>query len=159
MKRFIKIKSGLILLCVVTLFSACLKKDLPAYPSWDGISIDKVYAEYRYNSDQLYNGQPIVAYQTLTVSQTIDQPNSTINLTVTVPAASATGFTAAERLKVVQNKLWLYLDVSTAATVKPVGDTPKLGDPTDGTKPLKYEVTAANGSSKIWTLNIVSFIK
>ena len=145
---------------VALLFSACLKKDLPDYPLWDGSAITKVYVEYRYSdSTRTMYGQPVVAYQGLGVTNKIDTPSHTINLTITVPAASGSSFTTAVWNNVVQTKLWMYFDVSTAATVKPVGSTPKPGDPTDLTQPQQYEVTAANGSKTVWTIKVVSFIK
>jgi len=156
MKRKIKYISTCILLFVVTLTTSCLKKGLEDYPLFDSNEITLVNAEYRFNSTDIRNGQPVVAYQPLTVTQTVDQANSTINVQITVPAASGQ-FTAAEKAKVVQNKLWFYMNISTAASISPTGGTPTLGDPTDATKPLKYVVTAANGANRVWTINITSF--
>lgn len=156
MKRKIKYISTVIALLVVALTSSCLKKNLEDYPLFDANEITLVNAEYRFNGSQTMNGQPVVAYQKLNVTQTIDNNTSTINVTVTVPAANGQ-FTATEKAKVNQNKLWLYMNISTAATIAPIGDTPKLGDPTDATKPLKYLVTAANGTTRAWTINVNSF--
>lgn len=158
MKRQIKTYINSILLILVTLFSACLKKDLPEYPSFDGTNIDNVYLEYRYNTSMLYNGQPVVGYQRLTVTKTVDEANNKINLTVTVPAASGT-FTSAERDKVVLTNLWMYFDISTAATVSPAGGSPKLGDPANMALPQQYTVTAANGKVRMWTITITNFTK
>lgn len=158
MKRQIKSAVFLGLLCIVTLFSSCLKKDLPAYPLWDGTNIDNVYLEYRYNGALNYNGSPIVEYKRLTVAKTVVDATSTINLVVTVPDANGS-FTAAERDKVTQNGLIMYFDVSTAASVAPVSGSPKLGELTNLAVPQKYEVTAANGTKKTWTITVTSFIK
>lgn len=146
------------LLFLLTLFSSCLKKDLPDYPLWDNNYIDNVYVEYRYNGPQTYNGQPVVEYKRLNVTKQVDTANNAIKLQITVPAASGT-FTAEEKGKVSQNHLWVYMDISTAATIRAVDGTPALGDPTDLTKPQTYEVTAANGQKRKWTLTVTSFVK
>ncbi|RQO66111.1 hypothetical protein DBR43_28170 [Pedobacter sp. KBW06] len=156
MKRKNKYISTLLMLLVVSLTTSCLKKNLDDYPLFDAAEITLVNAEYRFNGSQMMNGQPVVAYQKLNLSQTVDNNTSTINVTVAVPAANGQ-FTAVEKAKVSQNKLWFYMNISTAATIAPIGDTPKLGDPTDATKPLKYTVTAANGTTRTWTINVSSF--
>lgn len=157
MKRKIKYISVSILLLMVTLTTSCLKKGLENYDLFDTNEITLVNAEYRFNGAvDVRNGQPVVVYQPLTVTQTIDQGNSTINVTIKVPAANGQ-FTTVEKAKVVQSKLWFYLNISTAATISPTGGTPALGDPTDATKALKYVVTAANGASRVWTINVTSF--
>ncbi|SMC97913.1 DUF5018-related domain-containing protein [Pedobacter nyackensis] len=157
MKRKIKYISTLVMLLMVALASSCLKKGLEDYPLFDTNEITLVGAEYRFNGTVIKNGQPVVAYQPLTVTQTIDKPTSTINVVITVPAANGQ-FTTAEKAKVVQTNLWFFMNISTAATISPTGGTPALGFPTDATKPLKYTVTAANGASRVWTINVTSFI-
>ena len=136
------------------MFTSCLKKDLPDYPRWDKSEIDNVYVEHRYESGQIYNGKPVVAYQRLTVaSKTVDAATNTISITLAVPAANGS-FTDAERAKVSINKLWVYFDISTAATMKGTNGTPAPGDPANASKSLTYTVTAANGQQKNWTLNL-----
>ncbi|MGM9478304.1 DUF5018-related domain-containing protein [Pedobacter sp. GSP4] len=156
MKRKLELAIACIVLLLGTGLSSCIKKDLPEFASFDANEITLVNAEYRFNGSATMNGQPIVAYQKLNVTQTVDKANATINLAISVPAASGQ-FTAAEKAKVAQSNLWFYLNISTAATVSPTGGTPALGDPTDATKALKYVVTAANGTSRVWTINITSF--
>lgn len=144
------------MLASLALFSSCLKKDLKDYPLFDANEITLVNAEHRFNGTGTMNGEPIVAYQKLTINQTIDKTNSTINVAIAVPAANGQ-FTTAEKARVQQNKLWFYLNISTAASISPTGGTPALGDPTDATKPLKYVVTAANGATRVWTINITAY--
>jgi len=144
------------MLVSLALFSSCLKKDLKDYPLFDTNEITLVNVEHRFNGTGTMNGEPIVAFQKLTVVQTIDKLSSTINVVITVPAANGQ-FTTTEKAKVSQSKLWFYLNISTAATAAPVDGTPVLGDPTDATKPLKYVVTAANGSTRTWTINVTTF--
>lgn len=156
MKLKIKQVSFLMMILSLALFSSCLKKGLTDYPLFDTNEITLVNVEHRFNGTGTMNGQPIVAYQKLNVVQTIDKPNGVINVAISVPAANGQ-FTAVEKTKVLQTKLWFYMNISTAATISPTGGTPALGDPTDATKPLKYVVTAANGTSRVWTINVTSF--
>lgn len=154
--RLIHIITGV---AFVLLFSSCLKKDLPALPLWNGTEVTNVYFEYRYlDTANLWQGAPVAAYQALDVIRTVDTAHSTINLAVTVPPVKGS-FDAVQRAKVSQDHLWCYMDVSTAATVTPVGDAPAPGYFGDFTKPQQYKVTAADGSSQVWTLVITSFVK
>ncbi|WP_143009586.1 DUF5018-related domain-containing protein [Pedobacter soli] len=156
MKFNIKHISFLMMLVSLALFSSCLKKDLKDYPLYDINEITLVNVEHRFNGSATMNGQPIVVYQKLNATQTVDKTNAIINVAISVPAANGQ-FTAAEKANVVQSKLWFYMNISTAASIAPTGGTATLGDPTDATKPLKYVVTAANGASRVWTINITSF--
>lgn len=147
-----------LLLVSSLLFVGCLKKGLPEYENWDLNLIQNVYVEYRYESDRMLNGEPVIAYQRLNVSRTTDEVNNVINLTIEVPAVSST-FTAAIRNDVVQSNLWMYMDISTAAIIAPLNGSPKLGDPIDLTKEHTYKVTAANGNERVWTIKVNSFQK
>jgi hypothetical protein len=158
MKNQVKSTILLMLLFIMALFTSCLKKDLPGYPSFEGASIDKVYLEYRYNGGETFNGNPVVAFKAMSVTQTIVAERSTINLVVAVPPASGS-FTNEERDRVSLSNLIMYFDISTAASAVPVEGAPKLGDLVDLTIPRKYEVTAANGNKKTWTISVTSFNK
>jgi len=158
MKRQINSIYAILAFTVIVLTSSCLKKDLPEFQSFEDNDITLVNVEHRFNGNLTMNGEPIVAYQKLNVTQTVDDNTSTINVEITVPVTSDE-FTDAERDKVSQSKLWFYMNISTAASIIAIEGTPTLGDPTDATKPLKYEVTAANGDSKIWTINVTEFNK
>lgn len=152
MKKQITFHISIGIFLIMTLLTSCLKKDLPNYPLWDGNYINNVYVEYRWqDTTQLYNGQPVVAYQKLKVTQTIDSTNNTINVTLTVPAANGS-FTAAQRANVNLRNLWIYFDISNSATLKAVGKTPAPGDSANLSQPLTYEVTAANGQKRTWTV-------
>ena len=156
MKLKIKHIAFLMMVLSLGLFSSCLKKGLTDYPLFDTNEITLVNVEHRFIGTSTQYAQPLVAYQKLTIAHQIDKVNSTINVQITVPAANGQ-FTDAEKAKVSQSKLWFYLNISTAASIAPVPGTPKLGDPTDATKPLKYIVTAANGAARTWTINVTAF--
>lgn len=158
MKNKLNIKIGFVAFLFAVALSSCLEYNLPELPLYEGSEITLVSVEHRFNGSQTMHGQPIVAYQKLTVSQQINKDAGTVNVQISVPGPTEQ-FTAEEREKVVQTHLWFYVNISTAATIKPIEGTPKLGDPSDATKALKYEITAANGSKKIWTINVTAFDK
>jgi len=153
MTNQIKCRIALVLFTVLTAFSSCLKKDLPAYPLWNGTIINNVYVEYRYNSNQLMYGDSVVAYQKLIVAQVIDSTNNIITVTLTIPAANGT-FTADQRARINLTHLWMYFDLSTSASIAATGSTPKPGDVGDLSKSLTYQVTAADGTKRLWTINV-----
>ena len=154
-----KLICGLLLLMGMVGFTSCLKSDLPELPLWEGNGIDHIYVEYRFNTDQLFYGEPVVGYQRLVTSDVVvDSVHNTIRLKIAVPNAAGT-FTAEDRDAVSQNHLWVYMDVPTGATVAPVAPTPAPGYATDLTKPQTYEVTAANGDTRRWTVEVTEFTK
>jgi hypothetical protein len=155
----LKMKRTLILTLlpfIMVVMNSCLKKGLPEYENWDQNNIDNVYVEYRYEGNKMMNGKPVVEYKRLDVEKKVNTSNNSIELKIQVPAASGS-FTDDIRKKVQQNYLWMYTDISTAAKIAPIGDTPKLGDPGDLTKDLHYRVTAANGTTRDWVINVVTF--
>lgn len=155
MKKCINILMAITLLC----FVSCLKKDLPELPLYQGNDITNVYIEYRFlDESQTYNGAPVVAYQKLVVNQQIDSAEHVINIDITVPDANGS-FTEQQRAEVTLTKLWPYFDISTAATIKATNSTPPPGDETDCSKPLTYDVIAANGQVQHWKIVVKSFNK
>lgn len=155
MKRHINLKIALIAILVTTLFSSCLKKDLPEYPAFSDANISLANLEYRYKiANPVAGKDSIVAYVKLTnVSHVIDAAAGTINITLDIPSATPT-FSGKERTNVKLNRLWPYFNISTAATMKGINGTANPGDVTDCSKPLQYEVTAADGTKKVWKINI-----
>jgi len=150
---------GLCVLAVVVL-SSCLKHDLPKYPLSGLDYIDKVYFQYRWlDSNNVSNGQPVVAVENLTVTQTIDSADNVINVQIVVPPASG-DFDAYQRSQVTLDSIWAYADVSPAATVTPMDGAPEFAYQGNYAVPTKYRVTAANpDSSRVWTINVTSFTK
>lgn len=52
-------------------------------------------------------------------------------------------------------RLWVYVTIPDAATVKPVDNAPKLGAPGDFTTDRTYEVKAANGSAMRYLIRTI----
>lgn len=53
---------------------------------------------------------------------------------------------------VAETEMVVYVTISTAATMKPINGAPALGIPADWTADHEYEVTAADGTKKIWKI-------
>ena len=62
-----------------------------------------------------------------------------------------------EKANFSEEKMVVTVTISTAATIKPIGDAPKLGVPGDWRKNHQYEVTAADGTKKTWTIIVEDY--
>lgn len=151
------IKWFLLMLCLPFL-TGCDWEELPAY---DGAEITAVQLWHKYlieGKKDPMTGEPVVEEKQLSTQSVVDSEAGTINVTVTVPAASGT-FTESIRNEVAQSKLWGQVTCSTAARITPLDGTQRLGTPDDWTQPRKFQVMAANGDKKVWTITVVAFNK
>jgi len=154
-----KIKILVLLISSVFCLSSCLHyklDDLKLYGDANITSIQGV--QYRYIGTNInpVNGEAFVEYVTMNESNVkIDNDSATITFEVSKPA----NFPASEESKLSQNCLVVYVQLSTAARCEPVEGAPALGVPGDWSKPNKYLVTAADGTTKVWTLSISKFTK
>lgn len=149
-----KVLYSLYLLCTVVLLSSCFKsglEDLPAFGDADILSVSKV--EYRYISDEIApsSGQPLVKNVTLSHDAKLDNESATVAITVRVPD----NFPQAELSNLSASALVVSLNLSTAARITPLGGSADLGFPADWSKENKYQVVAANGNKKEWTISLV----
>lgn len=145
MKKYLNIFAALLLAVIST---SCLEHDLEELDLYSGCDVTNGNVYYRYISDELHpgTGEYKVKQVYLAAARTQDVENCTYTIryvTTNIPEAERANF---EKSAVV------VLTISTAATVKPVGDAPTLGVPGDWTKDNQYEVTAADGTKKIWTI-------
>ncbi len=130
---------------ITVIASSCLKSGLDTLPAFSDAKIDRFDFEYRW-----VNSKGSFSVQTLTTNSVVS--NDTVKISISVPAPSST-FPEAERPKVSLSNIVAYCNISTAAKMEPVSGSPRLGVPADFTNgPFKYKVTAADGSSKIWTV-------
>lgn len=151
------------LLCLSLLFAltSCLNSNLDDLPEFEVNEITGVQrVEYRYISDEISaaSGQQVVKYVTLTNKATVDKDARHVGIEVTVPKVSAS-FPDAEHTKCSANEIAVMVSLSTAARITPVDDAPKFGVPGDWSKPNKYVITAANGDTAEWTVEITKFTK
>ena len=94
----------------------------------------------------------------MTTNSDVNSEEATIEATVTVPAVSG-DFNESVRAQISQNKLWGQVTISTAARITPIEGSAALGTPDDWSQPRKFEVMAADGTKKVWTIKIVGFNK
>lgn len=163
MKRYLPL-FGLILFS----FSSCLKSGLEDnLPKFKDAKITDVFMEYRFEDPNASSGgSPVVRVVTLTLSNkqflTIDDhpgaATDSVVFDVTVPGTSG-AFDDTQRAKVTTANLVFMSNISTAAIMKPIGAAPKPGVPGDFSEPQQYLVTAADGSTRTWTIRIANFIK
>lgn len=153
-----KILNYLILIVLSLSFSSCLKSDLEDLPEYEDADITSVSSvRYRYISADKspVSGENIVKEVDLSFQSSIDEEQSLVTINVTVPE----NFPASELANVSQSKILIAVGLSTAARLKPINDSPLLGVPGDWSKPNTYLVTAANGTTKQWTIKIGTFSK
>lgn len=145
-------------LMLVLLLSSCLKSGLDELPAFEDAEVTNFNFEYRWIDNSNDFGQLRVVQ--LEVVSTISEGNRSIECSLTVPPENG-DFTAAIRNQVELSNLVGYADISVAAILKPMGNSPELGIPGDFSQSgLEYEVLAADGKTKkVWTLNITNFIK
>jgi hypothetical protein len=148
-------KKNICLLFMLILFNSCYSglDDLPTYSDADILSIT---FEMRWEDP----GTHVFKVQNLiNKNLVIDKDRQSISLTLEVPPVSG-GFPESIRNATSLNKLILISSISTAATIAPVGNTPKMGVWGDFSQSnLKYMVTAADGTKKEWTMVIINFEK
>jgi len=140
--------------CLVSLTS-CLKSGLDEMPTYSDTDISNFNFEYRWYNDDA-NHLEVTLMKT---AYTIDKENATVTCSITVPTGKVT-LPEEKRTQVSLSNLVGYCDLSAAAIITPIGDSPKLGDIQDFSKTnMQYEVLAADGSKKVWTLIITAFNK
>lgn len=156
MKNYLKI---VFIAILYMSFTSCLKQgleDLPEFNLNDITGVQRV--EYRFVSDMIspVDGEKVVKFVNLGKSATIEAGQNKVTIQVTVPPASGT-FPASEKVKCTKSNIAVMVAISTAARLTPVGDAPLLGVPGDWSKANRYIVTAADGTSREWSIEIVSF--
>lgn len=139
------------------LFTSCLKSGLEDIPTYNDAEISNFQFEYRWM--EIVNGNNQLKVQTLNTTSIVNATNDTISCAVTVPAVSA-NFPLVVRDLVTLSNIVGYANISNAATIKPLSGAPVLGSVGDFSSPnLQYEVKAADGTKKVWTLKITKFTK
>jgi hypothetical protein len=138
----------LYILGILLITSSCIKWGLENLPLASGSDITHFYFEYRFSSTNA-NGYSQLEFVTLTTDNTITGNN--ITSVITIPNPSGV-FTAQEAAKVNLTDIVGSCDISDAATIKPINGAPELGVVADWSQPHSYLVTAADGTSKTWTI-------
>lgn len=147
----------LLLLVCIPFMGACDWEDLPAYEEAE-ISAVQFYYRWPGDTKDPVTGEPIMKEKQMTTNSDVNSEEATIEATVTVPAVSG-DFNESVRAQISQNKLWGQVTISTAARITPIEGSAALGTPDDWSQPRKFEVMAADGTKKVWTIKIVGFNK
>ncbi len=149
MKRF----AYLLLAVIIMGVTSCLKAGLDDLPAYEDANITDFYLEYRYQTTQ--DGNTVTKFVRLTTDSKDISDQATVNITVSIPAADGT-FTEAERAKVSLTNIIGYCYLSNAARIEPIEGASTLGTVGNFSAPVKYKVTAADGTtSKVWTVTVI----
>ena len=136
-------------LFVAVLSTSCLESGLEELDEYSGCDITNGNVYWRYYGDGKIpaSGEQEVQQVYLEAVRTPDAENGVYTIRYTT-----SNIPEAERANFTESKAVVAVTISTAATIKPIGDAPKLGVPGDWTKDNQYEVTAADGTKKTWTI-------
>ena len=140
----------------IFIFSSCMNQGLDDLPTYSEAEISNIKFEYRWWDE----ANKKMRVQELTTNRSIDKDNAQIDCELIVPPVNNT-FKAEIREKVTLGNLAASVDISTAARLQPVDDSPMLGVPADfSKKKMSYKVTAADGKTvKVWEITITDFNK
>ncbi len=134
--------------------TSCIDSNLEDLDTYDGAEITSLYGVfYRYTTSTVMNvsGENQVKQATLSVTdRTVDSDAAT--LTVTCKPSSS--FPSDQLANINSTNLIVVVNISTAATIAPLDGAPALGVPGDWSKANKYRVTAADGTTKDWTISV-----
>ena len=154
MKKFLNILAALMLAVIST---SCLEHDLEELDVYSDCEVTTGYVYWRWVSDEVHPGtgankvkQTEMTYSNWQYGHTLDKENQKLIIRYYGGYVNTT-----ERPNIDASKLVVALQVSTAAIVKPVGDAPILGTPGDWTKEHQYDVIAADGTTKRWTIGVL----
>ena len=146
MKKLINILFTLLLAVVAT---SCLENGLEELDTYTDCDITSGEIYWRYYGTDVIPGSGEIQVKQVRLARAVEQDadNNTFYIryvTGNLPADQVSAFTT--------SKVVIAVTISTAAVIKPIDGAPTLGVPGDWSKPNKYEVTAANGNKKVWTI-------
>ena len=155
MKKIVNMIAALLL---VVLSTSCLEsglEDLDTYKGNDITGVVGVY--YRYKGTTVNPGSGELNVLQITLSSSNFQVNKeagTCQFDFKLPS----NFPEDLKGKFSPSEMVVILGISTASICKPIEGAPTVGAPGDWSKPNKYEVTAASGDKKVWTVT-ANFLK
>ena len=151
MKKFLNIFAALLLAVVST---SCLKHDLEELDVYSGCDITRVDCAYRWKTGEIHPGtqsEKVNQVYVSAYSRTYVTDESDPSRGVCTIRYSKTNIPEQYR-STAETEMVVYVTISTAATMKPINGAPALGIPADWTADHEYEVTAADGTKKIWKI-------
>ena len=146
MKKFFNIIAALLLAVVST---SCLDSGLEELDTYKDCDITSGEIYWRYYSTDVIPGSGEQQVKQVRLARAVEQNLDTNKFYIRYVTSN---IPEAERANFTESKAVVAVTITTAATIKPIGDAPKLGVPGDWTKDNQYEVTAADGTKKTWTI-------
>ena len=146
MKKFFNIIAALLLAVVST---SCLDSGLEELETYKDCDITSGEIYWRYYSTDVIPGSGEQQVKQVRLARAVEQNLETNTFYIRYVTGN---IPEAERANFTESKAVVAVTISTAAIIKPIGDAPKLGVPGDWTKDNQYEVTAADGTKKVWTI-------
>ena len=146
MKKFFNIIAALLLAVVST---SCLDSGLEELDTYKDCNITSGEIYWRYYSTDVIPGSGEQQVKQVRLARAVEQNSDTNTFYIRYVTGN---IPEAERANFTESKAVVAVTITTAATIKPIGDAPKLGVPGDWTKDNQYEVTAADGTKKTWTI-------
>ncbi len=136
-------------------FTSCLKSDLDEIEVYHGADITSIRGFYYYFSTTTSpNGDDIFDWGNISRADVVVNADAgTVVIGKATPAkANINAFNP--------QKVVMMLNISTAATIEPIDGSAALGVEADWTagKTNKYKVTAADGTTKNWSVTIQSYV-
>lgn len=148
----------LLCLLLLPLFASCGWEDLPAYEDAEITGVQFYYRWASTTEKDPITGEPMVREVRLPSSASIDDEAGTVNVSLSLPDANAT-FTEEVRAGVSVSNIVGQVTISTAARIAPADGNKVLGVPDNWSEPHRFTVTAADGTTKAWTITVVAFNK
>ncbi len=150
------LKYLLTLFVAVFSLTSCLESNLEDLETYNGAEILTFSFECRFIDPESNK----LRVTKMNGDCSVDTDEATVTCDIVVPASNETSLSDEERAQVDLTALVGYCDISTAATLKPLDGAPVLGKIADWSdSEFKYQVTAADGTKKTWTVIINSFTK
>lgn len=146
MKKFFNIIAALLLAVVST---SCLDSGLEELETYKDCDITSGEIYWRYYGTDVIPGSGEQQVKQVRLARAVEQNLETNTFYIRYVTGN---IPEAERANFTESKAVVAVTISTAAIIKPIGDAPKLGVPGDWTKDNQYEVTAADGTKKTWTI-------
>lgn len=156
MKKFLRILAAFFLAVFST---SCLDSNLEDLEEFSGAnikSLNNVY--YRYISDEFHEGTQDYKVKQVRIAngnwEVLKNDDETGEAEAQFDIQFSSSFEQFKGKLDMSKDIVVVVNIDQAAIIKPIEGSATLGAPGDWSKPNKYEVTAADGTKKIWTLKI-----
>ena len=154
MKKFLNILAALMLAVFST---SCLESNLEELELYSDCEITSGEVYWRYYGTETIPGSGEVKVEQKRIPRAVSADSE--NAVFKIRYALGSTLNAEQTALFTESNLVVAVTISTAATIKPINGAPKLGVPGDWSKDNQYEVTAADGTKKTWTIVVEDYYK